>query len=797
MKKDIQFRCFLFLVTISVGFAQNSNNYKSKLDKLSFDSQEANRDSLVLWQERAVLHIANKQVSPNNPLFFKGYLLTGIQQNRNSFSGVLNVELLDGNGTVVKKQFHEVVDGMVEGHMKLPKNIVPGKYFFKAYTRWMQNYGEDVYAVEDISVGGALREKNEVAKTSDILITPEGGTLLSDQENRLVIKIPYAQSTKVGRVLDEKRQEVATVSYYSTGLGSAIFKPEDGKLYQLELENGEMYPIPKAETQGYLLHVSNLNENNVKIRVTASSEVLGTKVKLVGTSGGISYFEKELEFKNDKSLDINLSKRGFPKGIFTLRLVDVAGTELARRPFWIDGERLYIDIKLISSDSDEKAFKIKVTDKKNSPVKTQLALSVNRHDVEAMGEYSNIRPNFLTYTNNSETDKISLDRKNRFLQDLNILVSDVDNISTDEDGIENNPKFSIQKGLEFKGHAYNLDNKLLENTTIQIMAQTEDGVWLKETETDSNGLLRLEEIQITGSSELIFRTKGVNTKSRLVKVVPFKEWEQEERVLYTNSSKEQGQPNNKKTTSSESNSPRPNEPLDTTGLIELEEVEISKKLDKKQKDSPSVYGIDVPQKRIKYQDPKKTRSIGKMLSEIPGVIVSGDFNVSPSVTIPRASGPVLYVLDGFPLAQGNQGPSLGGPVKTPLSDIMNMVSAADIERIELLIGPDAAIYGARGSGGVISMYTRSGKGQKFIQRKEGQLVFEGYEPVMEFNAYIKKLSKRIKDRASLLYWYPKLETDENGEAIIRLPVLESNSVIKIEASTITLDGMVGWLSTKF
>ena len=126
-----------------------------------------------------------------------------------------------------------------------------------------------------------------------------------------------------------------------------------------------------------------------------------------------------------------------------------------------------------------------------------------------------------------------------------------------------------------------------------------------------------------------------------------------------------------------------------------------------------------------------------------------------------------------------------------------MVSAADIERIELLIGPDAAIYGARGSGGVISMYTRSGKGQKFIQRKEGQLVFEGYEPVMEFNAYIKKLSKRIKDRASLLYWYPKLETDENGEAIIRLPVLESNSVIKIEASTITLDGMVGWLSTKF
>ncbi len=796
----------LLMFVFSIGSAQDrAPNYnKPNWNKAFFDLQRTYLDSLVQWQESVVLHVANEQVGGDNQLFFKGYLLTGAQQNRHSFSGVLNVELLDGNGAMIKRQFHKVVDGMVEGHMELPINIAPGKYYFKAYTRWMRNYGEDFFALEGILIGSPLGEEKVTGNLSDILITPEGGTILSDHENRLVFKIPLSRATKAGqagRILDDKGQEVATVNYYSTYIGTAIFKPMSDKYYQLELENGAIYPIPKAEIQGYLLHVNNLDENNAKIQVTASSEVLGTVVTLVGTSGGIRYFENQLEFKDGNIVEVNLSKRDIPYGIFTLKLVDDIGTELARRPIWIDGERLHIDIKPISSDTDESVYKIKVTDKTNSPIKTRLAISANRYEVNServMEEYSLDHINLFTYPYDMGGANISMDRKNRFLRDLNILVTDAgfENSSIEGNRLVNNIKFPFQKGLELTGYAYDLDNKLLVNCKIQIMAQTEDGIWLRETETDANGLLRLEEMQINGITELIFRTKGKDTKSRLVKVIPLKEWEQEKNNSFSDITKRQERVQSNENTSLEQVDTKPLAAVDTTGLIKLKEVEVNENRVKDRKYTPSIYGIDVPSNRTKYQDPKRPKSFGQLLSGIPGVAVS-EIGLNVFVRILRAKGPTLLVLDGFPLPQGNHGPSLGGPIGTSLHEITNMVYPEDIERIEVLIGADAAIFGTRGSGGAIVFYTRSGIDQEFISRKEGQLVFEGYEPILEFDPYKQGLSKRTKEKAKLLYWNPKLETDVNGEAIIKIPLLPHGSKIKIEASTITPDGKIGSLSTNF
>jgi len=741
----------------------------------------------------------------DNPLFFKGYLLAGPQQNRSSFSCVLNVELLDRKGVVVKRGFHKVIDGMVEGYMQLPKKITPGKYRLKAYTRWMRNYGEDFFALEDILIGNLTSQEKEISKKSDIIILSEGGTLLNNHENKLIIKTPFSKVTnvgQVGKILDEKRKEVATVNYYSTGIGTSLFKPMKDKIYQIELENGDIYPIPKAVTQGYLLHVNNLDENSVKIRVTASSEVLGTSVTLVGTSGDIKYFENQLDFKGGNILDVDLSKKDIPYGVFLLRLVDAVGTELARRPIWVDRERLNIEIKPISSNNNEIAYKIKVTDKTNSPIKTTLALSANRYEIgteRMVKKYSTERLNLFTYPEPLEGNKISADRKNRFLKDLNLLVSDVSDkkISSIDNRFKNRIKYSIQKGLELTGYAYDLDNNLLDNTKIQVMAQTIDEIWFRETETDANGLLKLDDIQIIGSPELIFRTKGKDTKSRLVKIIPLKEWEKEKNNSFPKININQKKEDVNKITSLEPVNTKPSVLVDTTGLIELEEVEVSENHTKRQKYAPSVYGIDVPKTRIKYQDPKRPRSIAEMLSEIPGVAISGMGKIYPSVTIIRGSGPVLWVLDGFPLAQGDNGFSLGASVGSSLSEIMNLVSAIDVERIELLVGANASIYGSRGSGGVIAVYTRSGKKQEYISRKEGQLVFKGYEPLLEFGAYNQSLSKRTKKGANLLYWNPKLETNESGEAIIKIPILSHDSIIKIEASTITTDGKIGSLSVIF
>ena len=799
MKKDIRLHyalSILLMMIFSIGSAQNFGPNQNKLDwnEPYFDLQETNRDSLVQWQEHIVLHIANEHANKDNLVFFKGYLITGVQQNRYSPSNVLNIELLDVTGAVIKRQFHRIADGMVVGNLELPKNTKPGKYYVRAYTRWMQNYGEDLYAKRQIWIGESLGETTDIGNKSDILIFPEGGTLLSGHENRVVVKMHHNKEGKVGRILDDKNNEVAIVNNYSTCMGTAIYKPIKDREYRLELENGSIYPIPRALNQGYLLHVNNLDAKSVKIRVTASSEVAGTAVKLVGIFGGIRYFEKQLDFKDSNIAAVEFSKKGIPNGTLFLKLMDEVGTEYASRPILVDAERIHIDISPIASDTGESTYKIRVTDKNNLPVKAQVAVSAKNFDPGyeiTFGNNSIGCSDLFTFPEIAIGDNNSTDRKHRFLLDLNVLLSEIELNNNPSNGshLENGIKFPIQKGLELTGYAYDLDNKLLSNTEIQIIALNEDEMWFEETETDANGLLKLDELQIIGNTTLVFRTKGKDPKSRLVKVKLTKDWEQEKAKSIAKSAKKQERIRTTPTT--------PQQLMDPKGLIELEEVEVSENKIKERKSMPSMYGIDVPKMRIKYQNPRAPRSIAQMISEVPGVVVKGIGNFYPSVTIPRGSGAVLWVLDGFPLAQGDNGPSLGGAVGSSLRDIMDLVSAVDVERIELLIGADAAIYGSRGSGGVIAIYTRSGGESKFLSRKEAQLVYQGYEPILEFELYQQSLSKRAREKSNILYWNPKLETDENGEAIFRIPTSSQESVIQIEASTITPDGKIGSLSTNF
>ena len=787
----------------SIGSAQDSSfNYNLKdWNRINFKLQETNRDSLVQLQERVVLHIANDHAIKDNLIFFKGYLITGVHQNRYSPSHVLNIELLDVNGAIIKRQFHKITDGMVVGNLLLPENTKPGMYYVRSYTRWMQNYGEDFYTKRPIWIGGSSGETSDIGNKSDILIFPEGGTLLSGHENKVVVKMQHnmaAQEGKVGRILDDKNNEVAIVNKYSTCVGTFIYKPIKDREYRLELENGSIFPIPRALNQGYLLHVNNLDATIVKIRVTASLEVTEKAVKLVGIVGGIRYFEKQLDFRDSNFADVEFSNENIPNGILMVKLIDDRGFKLAKRPIWIDAERLHIDIDPIYSGTDESAYRIKVTDKTNSPIKTQLAISANRYEVfneKVIEECSVNHTDLLICPEIAEGEKILSDRKERFLKDLNILVSDVGlgNTNLDGNNFESDIKFPIQKGLELIGYTYDLDNKLLTNTEIQIMAKSKDEIWFKETETDANGLLRMEELQVNGTTTLVIRTKGESIKSRLVKFQPLiQQYGEKDKPLAKVAKKQE---------MNRIYEPTSWQPIDTIGLIKLDGVEISENAIKERKSKPSIYGIDVPDHRVKYQDPTNPRSFGQMLSEIPGVSVSGIGDFNPSVRITRAvgGGPVLFVLDGMPLSQGSdgQGQMSGIKVANSLRPIMNMVSDIDVERVELMVGADASIYGTRGAGGVILVYTRSGEESEFIRRKDGQLVFQGYETVLEFESYQKGLSKREREKSNLLYWNSKLETDENGEAIIRFPASSQETKIKIQISIITPDGKIGSLAANY
>ncbi|CAN0604806.1 unnamed protein product [Ectocarpus sp. 12 AP-2014] len=86
-----------------------------------------------------MVHIDKPIITENQPLFFKGYSLTGPNKIRATLSKVLKVELLNGNKELLAIEYHKIEDGMAQGAFNVPKNLKEGAYTLRADTRWLQN----------------------------------------------------------------------------------------------------------------------------------------------------------------------------------------------------------------------------------------------------------------------------------------------------------------------------------------------------------------------------------------------------------------------------------------------------------------------------------------------------------------------------------------------------------------------------------------------------------------------------------------------------------------------------------
>lgn len=791
---------FLFLLFNFTGFSQNITQRGPYHSEVPIIEQISVKDSLYIMREHVVLQLANEQIN-NDHLFFKAYLLTGPQQNRYSNSRVLHIELQDRNGTTVKTQFHEIVDGMVTGNIILPKRVKEGNYTVKAYTQWMKNYSDTPYAKKQIHIGDPAT--SDTSLTNTITILPEGGTFLQGYKNKIAFQIPpnlIGNDGTIGTIVDSQNTEILKVRDYSEGSGIAFLEPKSNERYFLKLENGTTYPLPESEDQGHMLRINNIEASMASIQIVRSEKAKKTPLKLIGTLRGVPYFEKKINFTKN-SADIKLDKEKIPRGILELQLVDLEGNSLAKRPIWIDGQPLQITMDQVTSTDTEVTYKIKVTDQKSKPVQTEVALSIISEDTNTTRfEEADIFAPLPRQLDNAT------ERNRRFLQDMFVLISQKAESDThNESSITiNTIKYPIQKGLQVKGYAYDLNNKLLVNTPIQVMFTNENGISIEETTTDANGILRVDNIHIDGETTLLCRTKGDDTESRLVQL------ERIEDAFYIDPKKEKARiklakkGSKKKTNVSKGEKALAVQPLDTTGTLVLNEVPLTGRKTKEAppKETPSVYGVKPPKHRIKYQDYDRPKTVGQLISEIPGVIVSGINELYPTISIPRATGGILFVVDGIPIIKNIRpgigrspiGGALAGAPQESLLPLISAVNTSDIQRIEVLIGPEAAIYGSRGAGGVIAVYTRFAE-DTYIPRKKAQLDFQGYEPAITFEEYQETLSKKDRKNATVLYWNPSIETNKDGEAFITLPITDTTEPLKVKATTINQKGNVGVLQT--
>lgn len=704
----------------------------------------------IIYQETVQLDLPQTTIQEDY-FYFKAYVYSNNKTSKEVASGVLNVLLKDSNGTILKRQQHAIINGAVHGGVALPKRIPSGKYTLEAYTQWMLNFDHLETASVSICLAcdkETLGNNNEEPST---IVAIEGGVMVNGLPAKIIVKIPNQDEHKStsGNIIDQKGTYVTTVNTVGAAYGAALFTPLPDNDYFFQAADGVKYALPKAVNEGFVININTLDKQYLLVQVAASNTIKKQKVNLVGYSKGMIILQKELQVDSHKPIHIELSKNELPAGRVDLYIIDNKEVIKSYRPIAVTHNHTEIRTEVVAKTEKETQLKIKVLDHLDKGTTSSISLAV--------------------YSNDSDTSVVDTqkpdDRQQVFIEDMQILAANTPKqLEFLKIPSKNDNNYDVQRGLNLVGTAYDLNNRILRNERIEVMASSDQGVHIEEVVTNDQGILRLENMELLGENQIIFRKEADDLKSRLVKLVPLGESEKpKNKVVIASTPAALIKEQEKKDAETL--------PFDTTDAVVLDQVNIKRSKLEKRKATPSLYGADPSPTKISFQDFEKPKTIPQLLQRIPGLVVTNPNDLEPTIWRPSAAGAggLLFVVDGILLQQpADVANSFASSVQTNLRILMDMVSSSDVERIEFLDGVEAAVFGSRAGGGVIAVYTRFG-GDPSLSRKEGSLQFQGYEPELPFNSYWQELPRSKRKNAELIYWNSKIALDQNGEVIVTIP----------------------------
>ncbi|WP_026966634.1 TonB-dependent receptor [Algoriphagus terrigena] len=104
------------------------------------------------YQEKVYLHTDKPYYYAGDQVFFKGYFAYGNPYLRDELSKVLYVEVIGMDRDLVIEKKFQIRDGIVVGDFYLPDSMDGEKYFLRAYTNWMRNYGPNQYFLQTLTI---------------------------------------------------------------------------------------------------------------------------------------------------------------------------------------------------------------------------------------------------------------------------------------------------------------------------------------------------------------------------------------------------------------------------------------------------------------------------------------------------------------------------------------------------------------------------------------------------------------------------------------------------------------------
>jgi hypothetical protein len=770
----------------------------------------------VARPEVAYLHLDKDTYTAGETVWMRAYVVDAGQHQLDTLSKVLHVELISDQQQVVSRRNLELTGGLAAGDLALADDLPAGTYLLRAYTGWMRNATPDFFYSRRMQVWPAAEQKTApatsvasqktiknaqqsvvgVSAPPDVQFFPEGGNLIAGLENVVGFKaLDYAGVgfDLSGKLLDSKNQEVAAFKSRHAGMGSVRFTPLAGERYHAVFSSDKAamltVPLPAVQASGYVLRVVPLADAfDITIQQQGGS---GGAILLLGQVGSTIGYLGRGQVQGSEIFKTRIPKSKFANGIVHFTLFDGEGHPLAERLAFAQNEPAL----RVTITPDQPSYKphqpvrlqVAVTNAAGQPTATQLSLAVAdagttnpwADNIAArlllMADLAGYVENPGYYFNNPTPET------NQHLDDL-LLTQGWRRFAWEQVLAGKAPvrDFGLERSISLLGQVTQPNGTPSPQSSLTFLQAKPTKVALS-TETNDEGLFlinglggcdtiraTLQALSARGKRNLLIHLDPGPAVSKQA-LPPLPRTPTPEVAAAIKRSQEQQLAERQFR-------------LATT--VELSTV----KVQGQRQIAPDARRIYAPGNAtiidMNSLAPAAGRTILQSLQgRLAGVTITGtepNMQVQIRGTTSFSGSSPLFLLDGV----------------TVTPDALAFYPASDVERVEILKGGQAAIFGSLGGGGVMAVYTRQGNptnvnnfkaapGVQSIRLPAFNCPRQFYAP--RYGSGAPALT-RPDTRRSTLYWNPTVRTDASGHAELTFYTSDALGTFQFTAEGIATSG---------
>ncbi len=761
-------------------------------------------------KEFILVHTDKGVYNAGEAIWFQAYCLNEESHKFFRKSRSLFVDLVNDKDSVVRQLILNLQMQKTNGNIILPASLPEGYYWLRAFTKnilqkdanliWVQ----PVYLINNESAHGrpkASKTSVIVRDTSDqsrpvITFFPEGGSIISGTDNVVAFRSwdQHGNPIDVSGYVTDSYDTAVSVSKFKTsmpGFGKFKFTAWKSRKYTAHIKwNGKKefsYSLPLINQYGYQLSVTGDGPDGLTVQVSLGDSLY----KKDKTSYLIGVSRDSLCFASVGSdmYVVNIPKSRFPEGSATLLLFDDQGKIESQRSVYIPRKDIDVDLRTNKENYGPRekvdlSVSLDSTDNKNEMALLSVAVTddhlVNFHAQEG---------NWIKWQRGNPELPASL--ANPDAEEWDLLMLTQNNLVADWKYNQNGTGFaseSTQDDYDIMGISGKVLDRKDEPVPNQIvtLVSKQSGALFESDTTDAAGHFYFPFSDVDGVPFSLRAVSGTGQDKKIV-------MDSMRFPLFRTPAHLKKYFSQEEVDSIMALRDRAPELVAVAGRgKELKPVIVrgTQPSTYEQSRRMSQFTTIITSDEIE-RDRKGPNNIGNILLRTPGLTLRNGFLVMEGGGREMgASSEPLIVVDGVQVHI-----DADITIETNRSPDINYLNGLEgsIDFIEVLTGPQAAMYGMQGDNGAILVYSDNGR-NRGSAGNNGFLnyVHKGYFNPPEFPqpAYDKKEIKKaaVPDLRSTIYWSGNVLTDLQGKARLSFYTADAATSYTVIVTGVTTSG---------